>query len=139
MNRMHMVAGILGLAWDSDNDRSEGFYVGDNTKNINHIHLNGTIIDDKGDVYPCLLMVILEGGAKIKRVPWRPKIGNKYFYADITGPHLWAKSEWDGSATDIQRFDLGIIFKETHEAVAKSKEMILALGFTQEDIDRWRD
>ena len=73
-----------------------------------------------------ILRVILMGGARIIKLPWKPREGEKYYVPRIAirpyDRHYCYY--WDNSGVDIKRYDMGIVCKTPEEAVALTKKML---------------
>ena len=77
-----------------------------------------------------ILRVILMGGARIIKLPWKPREGEKYYVPRIAirpyDRHYWYY--WDNSGVDIKRYDMGIVCKTPEEAIALTEKMLVAIN-----------
>ena len=73
-----------------------------------------------------ILRVILMGGARIIKLPWKPREGEKYYVPRIAirpyDRHYWYY--WDNSGVDIKRYDMGLVCKTPEEAIALTEKML---------------
>ena len=77
-----------------------------------------------------ILRVILMGGARIIKLPWKPREGEKYYVPRIAirpyDRHYCYY--WDNSGVDIKRYDMGIVCKTPEEAIALTEKMLEAIN-----------
>ena len=77
-----------------------------------------------------LLKYILMGGARIIKLPWKPREGEKYYVPRIAirpyDRHYCYY--WDNSGVDIKRYDMGIVCKTPEEAIALTEKMLVAIN-----------
>ena len=77
-----------------------------------------------------ILRVILMGGARIIKLPWKPREGEKYYVPRIAirpyDRHYCYY--WDNSGVDIKRYDMGIVCKTPEEAIALTEKMLAAIN-----------
>ena len=65
-----------------------------------------------------LLLEVLEGFYEVKKLPWKPQNGDKYYainIADATTPYITC-ARWNGYVRDYASLQLGIIYKTEEEA-----------------------
>ena len=67
-----------------------------------------------------LLLKVLEGHYEVKKKPWKPKNGDKFYtigFSDVTKPYItWYI--WSGHAVDYTRLKLGLAYRTEKEAGA---------------------
>ena len=67
-----------------------------------------------------LLLKVLEGHYEVKKKPWKPKNGDKFYtigFSDVTKPYItWYI--WSGHAVDYTRLKLGLAYRTEKEASA---------------------
>ena len=67
-----------------------------------------------------LLLKVLEGHYEVKKKPWKPKNGDKFYtigFSDVTKPYItWYI--WSGHAVDYTRLKLGLASRPEKEAGA---------------------
>ena len=71
-----------------------------------------------------LLSKVLQGLYEVVKLPWEPKVGDKYYainIADATTPYI-AWHAWNGYVRDYVSLQLGIIYKTKEEAQAHMEE-----------------
>ena len=73
---------------------------------------------------------ILMGDARIIKLPWKPREGEKYYV-----PRIAIRPEdrhyyyyWSNSGVDIKRYDMGIVCKTPEEATALTEKMLVAIN-----------
>ena len=73
-----------------------------------------------------VLRDILMGGARIIKLPWKPREGEKYYVPRIAirskDRYYWY--HWQNSDADIKRYDMGIVCKTPAEAIALTEKML---------------
>lgn len=66
---------------------------------------------------------LLKGTLTIKRKPWKPKVGDGYWYIDIDGENIY--SSWDpNNARDISLYKLGNCYRTNKEAKENKNKWI---------------
>ena len=70
------------------------------------------------------LLSLLRGELPIKRLPWKPAIGDRYCYSDPSSPVMWGRCSWTDYGVDKYRFNHGLIFRTREEAIALTKKLL---------------
>ena len=65
---------------------------------------------------------ILQGSFKIRKLPWQPKVGDKYFYPNAEFEHAWC-SEWKNYSLDFALKEAGMIFRTVEACEAALPEL----------------
>lgn len=126
MNYMKQVAEMLGLEWDEEKQCSEEFNISNTISNPCKITSKGTF--NKFNSPVTCLYAILTGEVQIQKLPWKPKHGEKYYYACIDHVDLYDDSYWSDCKTDILRHKAGLIYHTKEEAIARTDEILRLLG-----------
>lgn len=80
------------------------------------------MLDDKGDYdLNALLAALLTGRSKIVYPPWKPKIGNIYYYNNRSGEPCHERAE-DNNVFDLMMVKLGKAYRTEEEARAHAEE-----------------
>ena len=112
MNHMEEVARMLGV------ELGERFMVGDEKC---YIAKEG-LMDDGGGHCPRTLTYLLTGENTIKKIPWKPKNGDRYF-AVMTDRETDIY-RWGDDCIDFSFYFAGNCFKTEEEALAHAPEVI---------------
>lgn len=76
-----------------------------------------------------LLKRILMGNIRIIKLPWKPRIREKYYVPRIAirskDRYYWY--HWQNSDADIKRYDMGIVCNTKEEAIALTEKMLVAI------------
>lgn len=78
------------------------------------------------------LLSLLRGELPIKRLPWKPTGGDLYCYSDPASPVVWGRCSWTSRGVDKYRFNHGLVFRTSEEAIALTKKL---LAVAQENDD----
>jgi hypothetical protein len=70
------------------------------------------------------LLGLLYGNLSIRKLPWKPAIGDRYCYSDPSSPIMWGRCSWTGYGVDIYRFNHGLVFRTKEEAIALTKKLL---------------
>lgn len=70
------------------------------------------------------LLSLLRGELSIKRLPWKPAIGDRYCYSDPSSPVMWGRCSWTSHGVDKYRFNHGLVFRTSEEAIALTKKLL---------------
>lgn len=88
---------------------------------------------------PCpeLFVMIVTGNAKIIKLPWKPKLGEKYYSFGgrlIGDPTVWIVIDviWQGLAYDIAMFDKGWVYSTKEEAKTALPKVAKEMGVEYE-------
>lgn len=68
------------------------------------------------------LALLLIGKCTIKKLPWKPKLGNNYWFIN-SGGHI-IKDNWSGGIVDLAMYYAGDCFETYGEAEAHAPEII---------------
>lgn len=84
-----------------------------------------------------LLAEIVCNNAEIAKLPWKPKVGEKYYSFGgrfIGDPSIWIVVDviWDGLAYDIAMYDKGWVYRTQEEAKAALPKVAAELGVEYE-------
>lgn len=132
-NYMAEVAALLGV------EIGEVFKIkiADDEKDSYHTHYYYRLTENSGIEYSedninwetgaaMILRELLMGDIRISKLPWKPQIGEKYYI-----PRIAIRPEdrhyyyyWGNYASDIKRYDMGIVCKTPEEAIALTKKML---------------
>ena len=85
-----------------------------------HIGKEG-LVNRYGDYEPYSLEALLVGTHKISKKPWKPKMGERYYYIEATLDcnyiEVWQET-WKNTTVDMERYIVGNFFKTREEAEA---------------------
>lgn len=70
------------------------------------------------------LFAVLNGGATIKKLPWKPEYNEKYYIPSISNASGYNDFYWKGDDSDNKYYNLGLIFKSKEEAIALGQKML---------------
>jgi hypothetical protein len=115
MNYMKEVARMLGV------EPGEEFEIsgmdGEFWLDGNGLHM----LDDKGDYdLNALMMALLTGRSKIERLPWKPKLGDIYYYNNRSGE--LNRDMVEDNLFDLMITKLGKAYRTEEEAKAHAEE-----------------
>lgn len=81
------------------------------------------------------LLSLLRGELPIKRLPWKPKMEEKYYIPCIhyNESCLFSVCHWCGDNADEKLYQLGLVCKTREEAIAMTKKMIAGLERSTND------
>lgn len=71
-----------------------------------------------------ILLGLLYGNLSVRRLPWKPAIGDRYCYSDPSSPVMWGRCSWTDYGVDKYRFNHGLVFRTREEAIALTKELL---------------
>ena len=136
MNYMKKVSEMLGLEWNDEKNESEVFKIEENGDDEYKICDTGiayfSMLRNEWIIANSIILQnILTCKVKIKEKPWKPKVGDKYYCADITEKELSIKASWDNDNIDNQCYKNGLVFRTEEEAIAKAKEILKMLEVEQ--------
>lgn len=74
----------------------------------------------------CTLTRLLEGTARVIKLPWKPKIGELYYipYISTQPKYMYDTYNWNNDGTDIEYYRMGLVCETKEEAVALTKKML---------------
>lgn len=70
---------------------------------------------------------LIRGEIEIKKLPQKPAACDTYYYPDIATPILYGRCIWRNDEIDNYRFQHGLVFTTTEEAIAVAEEMVNSL------------
>ena len=70
-----------------------------------------------------ILLSIIDGAYSIVKLPWKPKVGQQYFYCFVPG-HAVISSTWGCVPVDLCYWKAGNCFRTEEEAKTKGKEVM---------------
>lgn len=71
-----------------------------------------------------ILRDILMGDIRIVRLPWKPKMRERYYYPIPSDRNLWESCLWVDDNYDNNRFSRGLVCKTEKEAVELARQML---------------
>lgn len=74
------------------------------------------------------LLGILYGRLRIRKLPWKPTKGQKYYVPNIFVQDLWAYYSWNDDGYDEELYKRGVVFKTTEEAIEAAEKMLAAIN-----------
>ena len=127
MNYMAEVAKIFGV------ELGERFNIvdnrsGDASKSNYYFSDFGLMVENEeySAFESSVLVELLKGGYTIKRIPWKPKYQDNYWYVDIRG--CICADEWSGNTIpnmyDINLYKLGNCYHTREEAEANKDKWV---------------
>ncbi len=127
MNYMKQVAEMLGV------ELEERFKLVDGAPHLRYRFNETGLVrenaaDDKEEYCASVLNRLLNGEYEIEKLPWKPKIGETYWFADESEGGIFY-SEWSDEAFDYAFYASGNCFKTKEEAEA-------AIPWYKENIER---
>ena len=114
MNNMEKVAEILGVKLGEKFKIAGDEYCFDND-GLEHIH-RGTAVPDR-----LMLSLLLTGERTIEKIPWKPKVDDRYFA--VTMRHSISTNSWSGDYFDYALYYPGNCFRTREEALAHAPEI----------------
>ena len=70
------------------------------------------------------LCKLLDGRLSIRKLPWKPKINEVYYYPTVDLDSLCCNCEWRGEDIDYHRLNNGLVFQTREEAIEMAKIML---------------
>ena len=67
---------------------------------------------------------ILTGETEVVKLPWKPKMRERYYYPIPSDRDLWESCLWVGDNYDNNRFSRGLVCKTEEEAIDMAKKML---------------
>ena len=74
------------------------------------------------------LLGILYGRLRIRKLPYKPTKGEKYYVSHILNRDLWNCYSWNDDEYDEELYKRGVVFKTKEEAVMAAKKMLVAIN-----------
>lgn len=74
------------------------------------------------------LLGILYGRLRIRKLPYKPTKGEKYYVSHILDRDLWDCYSWNDDEYDEELYKRGVVFKTKEEAVMAAKKMLAAIN-----------
>jgi hypothetical protein len=125
MNYMKQIALMLGLEWDEEKQESSEF-------EIVGSHYRYKITQN--DLVGCYDGTWSTAGMrfgdlinKIKPPPWKPKMNELYYFADISYPESVNAARWSDHEIDKHRLNHDLICRTPEGCVIRAKEIIKML------------
>lgn len=130
VNHIAEVAQMLGV------EIEEIFKVTDDTYGAYQLYhrfteSNGIEISDDGVTWERAKAVVLKsllmGDARIVKLPWKPKMEEKYYVPNIFDWNSWNSYDyylWLDDKRDEEFYKRGLVFKTKEEAIEMSKKML---------------
>ena len=136
-NYMAEVAKLFGLELGDSvkmTADTQGDYPGDYQNYYRFTENNCFETSVDGDKWETATVIVLRGilmgDARIVKLPWKPRKGEKYYV-----PRIAIRPEdrhyyyyWSNSGVDIKRYDMGIVCKTPEEAIALTEKMLEAIN-----------
>ncbi|MCI7235465.1 MAG: hypothetical protein MR553_04945 [Veillonellaceae bacterium] len=134
-NYMAEVAGLFGVELgevfkitDDDSGKYHNYYRFTEKKGIEVSEDNVKWEADTAELL--VLKWLLIGVARIIKLPWKPRKGEKYYV-----PRIAARPEnrhsyyyWGNSGFDIERYKMGIVCRTKEEAISLTEKMLVAIN-----------
>ena len=123
MSKMLKVAEVLNV------ELGESFVIPELKKTVKIVN-NGLVESDTMKEVNGILIKLLTEDYSVKRLPWKPKNGQDYFYIDSyvndsnTFSYVEEQATWEDSLDDFMRFRVGNVFK-TQELAKEGKNEII--------------
>ena len=130
-NRMNEIAKLLGV------ELEEVFKITDDTHDDYQRYLRftknaGIEISDDGVEWEMagtvigamILKFLLMGNVRIVKLPWKPKMGERYYVSDIFDRDLFDYYLWDDDERDEELYKRGLVFKTKEEAIELAQRML---------------
>jgi len=132
MNYWKQISEMLQLEWNEETQESEEFYlVGFHPSYVCRISKKGlytnTLNDTTIPISDSTLIInqILSGEIYIKKLPWKPKDGDKVYVVSFNTSTLWWQSYFHLNDILIRRnHERGLIFKTKEEAESAGKRIL---------------
>lgn len=80
-----------------------------------------------------VLIDILMGNIRIVKLPWKPKVEEKYYVPNIFDRDFYNYNFWFDDECDEKFYKRGLVFKTKEEAIKMSKKM-LAMAKERENL-----
>jgi hypothetical protein len=127
MNYMKRIALMLGLEWDEEKGESSEFYVNCYAHKHKFTKKSLRIKDSDGVwVSSCINFNMLFNNG-IKLPPWKPKMNELYYFADISYPESVNAARWSDHEIDKHRLNHDLICRTPEGCVIRAKEIIKML------------
>ena len=109
-NYMNEIAEMLGVSLN------ESFQI-DGCVNSYTLTEDG-LIDCCGELDNQMLALLLAGKAKVVEKPWKPKLGDMYYYLAIQDDCIYIeKTHWLNVSPDYELYHMGNFFRTSEEAM----------------------
>lgn len=75
---------------------------------------------------PTILRKLLVGDVKIVKLTWKPQKDERYYTPAIAinPENMYKEFIWDNDNTDIERYNMGLVYKTKEEAVFGAKKLL---------------
>ena len=130
-NYMAEVAGLFGVelgevfkVTDDDSGKYHNYYRFTEKKGIEVSNDNIKWEADTTEVL--VLKWLLIGVARIVKLPWKPRKGEKYYipYISTQQKGMHVTYYWNNDHIDIEHYRMGLVCKTPEEAIALTKKML---------------
>ena len=130
-NHMAEVAQMLGVeleevfkVTDDDSGKYHNYYKFTEKKGIEVSDDNVKWEADTAEVL--VLKWLLIGVARIIKLPWKPRKGEKYYtpYISTQQEGMYVTYYWNNDDIDIEHYRMGIVCKTPEEAIAMTNRML---------------
>lgn len=92
---------------------------------------NGIEISDNGITWERAKAVVLKrllmGDARIVKLPWKPKIEERYYVPSVSGKKLFISYTWNGDEVDEINLKKEVVCKTPEEATEMTKKMLAVI------------
>ena len=93
------------------------------------------LIDNDTWMRSDMLSDLLKGTAAIERLPWKPKDGDHYWYAEYDEGCALCRTTWSDSSYDLALYKLGKLYRTKAEAEKHADEDAAYWESIREEID----
>lgn len=124
---MKYIANQFGLELG---DRFKLLYPNGDEREEEYIITENGLKNTESGLYDCtdIYMDMLRGSYDIKKLPYKPKYDEMYYFPDISaGIPVAGEDDWSENATDYRRYEANIVCKTEVEAREKAKKMLAVL------------
>lgn len=125
MNRMKKLAEMFGVKLE------EVFYANDASGQIECIFTESCLERHYGEVWlpdNNILIGLLTGAYKLKKVPWKPQLGEYFYYPKFTTESMVEDGIWTNDIDDKRLYERGLICQTNDAALQLAKIMLNSLG-----------
>ena len=89
---------------------------------------SGFFEENHQDTINWILIALIFGEAKIKKLPWKPKMKEMYYSPWVDGGKLdYIYLSWNNDSVNLARYDAGLVCRTKEEAIDKAKKMLAAV------------
>ena len=125
MNKYKELAEIFGLELNErfNIKRTNGEFNTFGKKNEKYYISENGLKAEYGHFYMIDLFTLLEGRGEVVKIPFKPNLGDKYWYYSINTEEAM-EINWDNSTFDYVYLKSGNCFRTREEAETKGKEIM---------------